>query len=153
MRHLDLRSLRFDASGDAWRRLPVEIDEFNIGGQSYYVPDDVVEVDLTVGRVGDRLTLNAVIDTELHGPCQRCLAPAEIPVHAEGRETVLRGESEGDDADESYVEGYRLDLLAWARDLVGSALPLKLLCREDCRGLCPVCGADLNADPDHVHVY
>lgn len=153
MRHLDLRSLRFDVHGDAWLVAPVEVDEFQIGGQSYQVPDDVVDVDLSVGRVGDRLTLTAVIDTELRGPCQRCLAPATVAIHAEGVETALRGESEGDDADEVYVETYRLDLLAWVRDLVASALPLKLLCREDCRGLCPVCGADLNADPGHVHVY
>ena len=34
------------------------------------------------------------------------------------------------------------------RDLIAEALPLKLLCRDDCRGLCAVCGADLNADPE-----
>jgi uncharacterized protein len=37
------------------------------------------------------------------------------------------------------------------RDLVAEAMPVKLLCRDDCQGLCPECGADLNADPDHHH--
>jgi len=154
VRHLDLGSLRFDAHGDAWRHLSVEIAEFRLGGESYHVPDDVVEVSLTAGRVGDRVTLVANVVTELRGPCQRCLAPARIPVRAEGRETALRGQSEGhEDAGEAYVDGYRLDLEALVRDLIASALPAKLLCREDCRGLCPVCGADLNAEPDHEHVY
>ena len=37
------------------------------------------------------------------------------------------------------------------RDLIAEELPPKLLCRDDCRGLCAVCGADLNADPEHRH--
>jgi len=41
----------------------------------------------------------------------------------------------------------------WARDLLADALPARLLCREECRGLCPVCGANLNeAGEAHVHV-
>jgi uncharacterized protein len=49
-----------------------------------------------------------------------------------------------------YLEDDRLDLSAWARDAVALALPLQILCRPDCAGLCPVCGKDLNADP-HTH--
>ena len=46
-----------------------------------------------------------------------------------------------------------LDLHGWARDALALALPAKLLCRPDCAGLCPVCGADLNlAADDHAHV-
>ena len=45
-----------------------------------------------------------------------------------------------------------LDLHAWARDALVLALPAQLLCEEDCLGLCPVCGADLNAaGPEHAH--
>jgi uncharacterized protein len=46
-----------------------------------------------------------------------------------------------------------LDVAAWAHDALVLALPAQLLCRPDCRGLCPVCGAPLNdADPaDHRH--
>ena len=45
-----------------------------------------------------------------------------------------------------------LDLHAWARDALALAVPSNLLCREDCAGLCPVCGANLNeAGPDHHH--
>ena len=35
---------------------------------------------------------------------------------------------------------------------IAEELPVKILCADDCRGLCPICGADLNADPDHAHV-
>ena len=40
-----------------------------------------------------------------------------------------------------------LDLAAWARDAFALAAPVKVLCREDCAGLCPVCAADLNEAP------
>jgi uncharacterized protein len=43
--------------------------------------------------------------------------------------------------------------VGWVRDALLLALPTRLLCRDDCRGICSVCGADLNsADPDeHRH--
>ena len=45
-----------------------------------------------------------------------------------------------------------LDLAAWARDAFVLAAPAKVLCREDCAGLCPICAADLNeAGPEHRH--
>ena len=65
---------------------------------------------------------------------------------------VLHGDSEGDpDEDERYVSGYVVELDRWVRDLVGGALPPELLCRDDCRGLCPRCGADLNVVGDDHH--
>ena len=52
---------------------------------------------------------------------------------------------------ETLVEGEELDLQRWAHDAFALALPAKILCRPDCRGLCTTCGADLNADPEHEH--
>ena len=49
-----------------------------------------------------------------------------------------------------YVADGRLDLSGWAHDAVVLALPDKILCREDCAGLCPVCGKNLNLEP-HEH--
>jgi uncharacterized protein len=115
------------------------------------VPGGVVEATLTAARVGDNLTLTLDLDTGVTGPCQRCLADADLPVVARGIEYVRHGESGGDDEDDGYVAAHQVDLERWVRDLIADALPPKLLCREDCRGLCPVCGADLNADPGHAH--
>lgn len=151
MRRFDLRSLRFDDTGEAWRRLPVEVSLFVLGGLEYEVAGGVVEVDLTAGRVGDNLTLTLEFEAELEGPCQRCLGAADVRVAARGVEYAQHGESEGDDDTEAYVVAYSVDMERWVRDLVAESLPAKLLCRDDCRGLCPVCGADLNAEPDHGH--
>jgi uncharacterized protein len=50
------------------------------------------------------------------------------------------------------VEDGVLDVRGWARDALALALPATLLCKQDCAGLCPVCGADLNvAGAEHGH--
>jgi uncharacterized protein len=68
-----------------------------------------------------------------------------------GVEYVVDGESVVGD-DEPYTRGYVLDLERWLRDAVAEALPAQILCREECRGLCPVCGIDLNEAGDgHRH--
>ncbi len=154
MRRFDIRSLRFDDSGEAWRKLPVEVAPFVFGGVDYEVPGGMVDVDLTAGRVGGNVTLIAEFVTSVTGPCQRCLGEAAIPVNVRAVEYVRHGESEVDDEDDGeagYVSSSTLELDRWVRDLIAEALPDKLLCTEGCLGLCPVCGADLNADPEHRH--
>jgi uncharacterized protein len=151
MKRFDLHSLRFHDASEVWRVLPVEVAPFTFGGLEYGVPGDVVEATLTAARVGDNLTLTLDLDTGIAGPCQRCLVDADLPVIARGIEYVRHGESEGDEEDDGYVVAHQVDLERWVRDLIAGGLPSKLLCREECRGLCPVCGADLNADPGHAH--
>jgi len=44
-----------------------------------------------------------------------------------------------------------LDLAQWSHDAYALTLPNQVVCREDCAGLCPECGASLNDDPGHAH--
>jgi uncharacterized protein len=69
----------------------------------------------------------------------------------DAREVDQPGEAE--EFHSPYVEGPLLRIADWAHDALALATPAKLLCREDCQGLCQVCGADLNdADPEaHRH--
>lgn len=152
MRRLDLRSLRFDESGETWRRLPVEVAPFVFGRIEYELVGDAVDLLLTAGRVGGNVTLVAEFEADVVGPCQRCLAEAVVPVRVRAVEYAHHGESEVDDEDAvGYVSANVLDVERWTRDLIAEALPDKLLCGGDCRGLCPECGVDLNADPGHRH--
>lgn len=155
MRRFDLRSLRFDESGETWRRLPVEVAPFVFGGLDYELAGDgAVDLLLTAGRVGENVTLVTQFDACIVGPCQRCLGAADIQVSARAVEYVHRGDSQIDDDDDTepgYVVANVIDLERWVRDIIAEELPEKLLCRTDCRGLCPQCGADLNADPNHRH--
>jgi uncharacterized protein len=52
-----------------------------------------------------------------------------------------------EDLDCEYLSGEDLDVAAMARDALVDLLPARILCREDCLGLCPRCGVDLNAGP------
>ncbi len=152
MRRFDLRSLRFGDASETWRRLPVDVEPFLFGGLEYSVPGGSVDLLLTAARVGDNVTLTAEFETDVVGPCQRCLDDADVCVEARGVEYVRHGDSEGEEEDdEGYVVANVVDIERWTRDLIADALPPKLLCRDDCLGLCPVCGADLNADPGHGH--
>src|SRR5579884_3965756 len=80
----------------------------------------------------------------------RCLEPAAPTFAVDAREVSQPGE--GEDLESPYVTDGVLDLGAWARDALALALPAAVLCREDCAGLCPVCGEDLNrAGAAHHH--
>ena len=152
MRRFDLRSLRFGDVSETWRRLPVEVEPFVFGGLDYEVAGGEVDLLLTVTRVGDSVTLAAEFTADVRGPCQRCLEDADLALEVRGVDYVRHGDSEGgDEEDEGYVTSSIVDLERWVRDLIGEALPPKVLCRDDCRGLCSVCGADLNEDPEHRH--
>ncbi len=157
----DLGGLRL-SSGEA-RRLDLEvaIDPFEMGGETYAVQPsefgaaelagDAVGVALDVSRTtGDGYALRLRFEATLSGPCMRCLEPARPVFSVDAREVSQPGE--GDELQSPYVEEGVLDLRGWARDALALALPATLLCREDCAGLCAVCGADLNqAGPEHGH--
>jgi len=79
----------------------------------------------------------------------RCLAEAAPGLEVDAREVDQPG-GESDELDSPYVTDEKLDLSGWAHDALALALPAQVLCREDCAGLCPICGEDLNAAP-HEH--
>ncbi len=132
--------------------MPVEVAPFSYGGLDYGVAGGQVDLELTAARVSGSLTLTAELETHVLGPCQRCLVEAQVPVVARGVDYVHHGDSEGDDDDpDGYAEAYRLDVERWVRDLIAEALPSKLLCDDECRGLCSICGVSFNEDPNHNH--
>jgi uncharacterized protein len=151
MRRFNIRSLSLGERSEAGRRVFCDVAPFTLGGLEYEVEAGGVDLDLTVTHVGRRVTARGDGVARLTGPCERCLAAATFEVPVRCADYVTDGESEGDD-DEPYVAGYVLELERWVRDAIAEALPTRLLCREDCRGLCPVCGADLNAvGGEHAH--
>jgi uncharacterized protein len=82
----------------------------------------------------------------------RCLEAAAVEVEVEARE-VSQAAAGDEELESPYVADEQLALAEWSHDALALALPAKLLCRDDCAGLCPVCGASLNhADPaEHRH--
>ena len=82
----------------------------------------------------------------LEVPCDRCLEPVEVPFDLEFSNHVdLDDDNQADELDEkSYIDGYKLDVdkLLCNEMLVG--WPMKILCDEDCKGICNTCGQNLN---------
>jgi len=87
------------------------------------------------------MTLKATVSGVCTAPCDRCLEDAVLPLEAELK-TVLTLESSEDDS--VAVESGKIDLEKTAYDALVLSLPTKILCKEDCLGLCPSCGKNLN---------
>lgn len=92
---------------------------------------------------------------ELLVPCQRCLEPARVPVEirlhavytpqsAGARKESSDDEIDDEDLDYAHHDGEIVDLWPLVREDLILAVPISVLCREDCRGLCPSCGVDRN---------
>jgi uncharacterized protein len=80
----------------------------------------------------------------------RCLEDSHTGVAIDAREVDQPGG--GEDLSSPYLDGNDLDVRSWARDALALALPAQIVCREECRGLCAICGENLNeADPSHGH--
>jgi uncharacterized protein len=129
--------------------LAVTVEPFALAGQEYAVAAREVPVVLDVSRMtGGGYSLRLRFETALTGPCMRCLADAQPDFEVDAREIDQPGG--GDELSSPYVSSEELDLRAWARDALALALPTQILCRDDCAGLCPECGKDLNVEP-HEH--
>jgi uncharacterized protein len=139
------------ASGEG-RRLTVAVSpgSFDFAGTTYAVEPAELDATLEISRMthgGYALRLRFA--ASLSGPCMRCLEPAAPRFAVDAREVDQPGG--GEELSSPYVERDELDLAAWARDAYALGLPAQVVCREDCAGLCPECGASLNEDPEHRH--
>ena len=147
----DLAGLRLSAGEGRRLSLDVRIEPVVLGSETYTADPARVPVELDVSRMlGDGYALRMSFTTALSGPCMRCLTRAAPAVEVEAREVDRPGG--GEELESPYVKGEVLDLAAWARDAFLLAAPAKVLCMEECAGLCPECAANLNeAGPEHHH--
>jgi uncharacterized protein len=150
MTTFDLRTLRIRSGDQARERVEIEHEPHLLAGQSYEPRPNPAPAELAVTRASSGTVLELALDISLEGPCFRCLQDAELALELRLREYEAT-KPESDDERTEYLEDDRVDLSAWAHDAIALALPDKILCRDDCAGLCPVCGKDLNVEP-HEHV-
>ena len=105
-------------------------------------------------RKGEQVRLRGTIRTEVELLCDRCAAPEHAPLEVEFDTSYIPQEVEATKAENvelqaedlilSAYEGDAVDLDELVREQILLALPSRHLCREDCKGLCQKCGADLN---------
>jgi len=116
------------------------------------VPDESpVGLELTCQSAGDGVLVEGIATVQLEGQCARCLEPFARAGQFDLQEFYYYpGKGDGDE-EALFVVDDSADLEPVLRAAIVLNLPFSPLCRDDCAGLCPVCGADLNKQPDHRH--
>lgn len=134
---------------------PVELGTAVIG-----VPEGSdLDLDLRLEAVMEGVLVSGTVRGRAVGECVRCLDEvtedldvtlSELYVYPE-RAAVAAEDGDEDDEDLRELEGDLIDLEPALRDAVVPTLPFQPVCRPDCPGLCPECGARLADDPGHSH--
>lgn len=126
-----------------------EKDIFETGNEKYPVAD-AKEFSLTVANVSNRcITIQGEGQVQLVMPCGRCLEDVtEVVDFSIDRRVDLnvedRNKADEDIEELSYIDGYHLDVDQLIHTEILINLPFRVLCSEDCKGLCFKCGANLN---------
>jgi uncharacterized protein len=90
------------------------------------------------------ICIEGTIDATAVAACRRCLEQVEIPLHLAVDERVAASEEADPLSESNVLTGERLDLGDLVRQITTTALPMGALCSEECQGLCPQCGRNLN---------
>lgn len=113
-----------------------------------------LDVDVTYYRAGDDLFFEGRCLATVEGTCARCLETFTAPLTAPFEFVLTRGDAvpakqelHTEDLSLSFYTGDEVDLAPLVGEQAILALPTRAVCREDCRGLCPGCGANRNTDP------
>lgn len=104
---------------------------------------------LTISNSGSRkILLSLSGKVSLSVPCDRCLREVAVPITLSTEREIdfsKSAEERAAELDETYyVNGYDLDVDAFVCEEILLGFPMKVLCQEDCKGICKVCGANLN---------
>ena len=111
------------------------------------------EVNGKIRLAGNEVFVNGHVDTRAQVECDRCLKPVEVPVNADFELEYISGsEYESSAAAElteaemsvSVFDGKAIDVDEIVNEQILLTVPTRMLCREDCKGICPECGTDRN---------
>jgi uncharacterized protein len=126
----------------------------------HYLPESVgdpyslqtVEVSCFLKKIRETVYLEGQLKTTVSLPCSRCLEMTSLPVSCRfsyifspsGGAQVEEQELSAEDMDTLYYEDETIDLDPIVYEQIVMNIPIKALCRDSCKGLCPVCGINLN---------
>lgn len=143
---MELRPLRFREEF-----APGSVDYFDekLRQTTALVVEGVAELVVSI----EEIKLTGRYQVELETDCDRCLEVIRMPLDKQFSLVYLpenpeaKGDEKGlneDEAEIGFYEGTGIELIDVLREQVLLALPMRRLCREDCQGLCPVCGENWN---------
>ncbi len=143
---IDLRKLLSGTEDKSIVNAYVEGSVLDTGSSKYDIIDKK-PFELTFTRTGkNKVSIKGSGSLTLDIPCDRCLKPVKTKVDFEIDQIVTFEGDKGwvEDEEQDYIDGYNLDVDKLVFTEVLLFIPGKTLCKDDCKGLCPVCGADLN---------
>jgi len=123
---------------------------------------DMLEVRATAELVDNQIRLTGELHTRVELVCARCLDPVTEEISREfdllyRPMNTIRTEDDArldeDEAEVAFFEGTGFFLADALAEQVNLAIPMKAICRSDCRGLCPQCGANLNHEDCHCQTH
>jgi uncharacterized protein len=129
---IDVSQLIKEHIGTTWRYGFRETGESPVSGE------------VSLLRTDKGIFVSGTIETTFKGVCSRCLVPIEQPLTLHFEEEYS---SEADEGAFAISGDKEIDLSEAVRQYFLLAIPMKPLCREDCAGLCPTCGHNLNLGP------
>ncbi len=142
------RSFEFSLKKDRWRP-----DEKN---NPILALDTPLHVKVEIHEAGDKYVLDGALSGTVQVRCDRCLDPYQRDLNSEFRVLMALPLSETDKEEEELIEedmevhflrGEEVDLDEIIQEQVYLSLPIiRFLCKENCQGLCPVCGNNLNKE-------
>lgn len=127
-------------------------EEENIGAETGGVAEKAT-LSLRVEKIDAEVRLKGTIEADMSLQCSRCLKPfsadISVPVDlvfvpAEEADRAEGHELASDELNTGFYRGGEIDLTGISGEQVLLNTPMKPLCSESCKGICPVCGTDLN---------
>lgn len=129
------------------KQISYEADVFESGLESFPIIKKT-PLDLTMKVIEKgKVLLTGAMKLTFQMNCDRCLKDVSYDLDLNFEESISKEEIEADTEDkeeQSFLEGYQLDTEKLIHNEILINLPMKVLCREDCKGICKQCGKDLN---------
>ncbi|MBQ0027376.1 MAG: DUF177 domain-containing protein [Lachnospiraceae bacterium] len=136
----------FDNPGKtANEELEIELDAILIMGEEYELKDSSPIVMEATGIEQGKARVTCKYSCKVILNCDRCLKPVEHSIDVNADIVVFSPDYTGEEEEAcEFMDGYKLDMDEFILSEMLLDWPSKILCREDCKGICTVCGKDLN---------
>lgn len=105
------------------------------------------DIDLQLNKVLREVTVSGNVQFSIEAPCSRCLKTVKLDLKPEVNLVLTPKQStreEDDDINHETYAGDEVDISDYLREHIAMSLPFKVVCSENCKGLCPSCGINLN---------
>lgn len=133
-------------------------DQFSAGDFEITDPELTapISVTLTIYKGATEIKIDGKVESVARVTCDRCLTEFDKPISGMfsviasfSTATAITGE---EDIIPLPITASEIDLTEYVHDTLLLSVPMKILCREDCKGLCPICGANLNETQCQCHL-